>query len=216
MKKISLFVFSFSLAVGFSSCFGGHKNDPEQNPNKTTNPLQALVNMEKNAVAGTDAASAKIKERKAKGDTLAMPYADLIKYLPTSIAGYKAGEPTGSSMNMTGMSYSSAEIEFTNDKDESIKVSLVDYNSAASLYQGMTALWASGFSMDSPDEKAGGIKFNNDVAGWEDYHKKSKEADVTLGIGYRFYLTVHADNQESTEFAKSVAKSLDLSKLAAL
>jgi hypothetical protein len=70
--------------------------------------------------------------------------------------------------------------------------------------------------MDSPDEKANGLKLDNDIVGWEDFHKKTKEVDVTLGIGYRFYLTVHADNQESTEFAKSVAKSMDLSKLASM
>jgi hypothetical protein len=212
MKKISLFIFPLVAALSLASC-GGKPKDEEVPP---TNPIQALANAEKNMAAGTNAADAKIQARRAKGDTLAMPYADLEKYLPENVDGYKKGEPTGESMNMTGMSWSTAEVDFTNDKNETIKVTLVDYNQAASMYTSMAAVWGSGFSMDSPEEKANGIKLDNDIAGWEDYHKKSKDVDVTLGIGYRFYLTVHADNQENTEFAKSVAKSMDLAKLSSL
>ncbi len=214
MKKISILAFPFAISLAFSSCFGGK---PKEEETKTTNPLQAIANMEKNVVTGTSAADAKMKARKAKGDTLAMPYADLEKYLPASLDGYKVDEqPTGTSMNMTGMSYSSAEVSFKNDKGNNVKVTLIDYNAAYGMYSGMTAMWASGLSVDSPEEKADGIKFDGDVAGWEDYHKKTKEADVTLGIGYRFYLTVHAENQDNTDFAKSVAKSIDLSKLSSL
>lgn len=213
MKKISFILFSSALAMSFIACGG----KPKEEEVKSTNPLQALVNAEKNVAAGTNAADAKMQARKAKGDTLAMPYENLEKFLPTSVAGYKVTEePTGTSLNMTGMSYSSAEVEFTNDKNETVKVTLIDYNAAAAMYTGATAIWASGFSMDSPDEKANGLKLDNDIVGWEDFHKKTKEVDITLGIGYRFYLTVHADNQESTEFAKSVAKSMDLAKLAAM
>jgi len=214
MKKILILVFPFAIAIGFSSCMGGK---PKDEPIPTTNPLEALSNMEKNVVSGNDAAQAKMKARKAKGDTLAMPYADLEKYLPASVDGYKIDEqPTGTSMNMTGMSYSSAEENFKNDKGDHVKITLIDYNAAYGMYSGVTAMWASGLSIDSPDEKAGGVKFDGDVAGWEDYHKKTKEADVTLGIGYRFYLTIEADNQDNTDFAKSVAKSIDMSKLSSL
>ena len=213
MKKTAILIAAFGLAISFSSCGG----KPKEEEVKSANPLQALVNAEKNVAAGTNAADAKMQARKAKGDTLAMPYENLEKFLPASVAGYKVTEePTGTSLNMTGMSYSSAEVEFTNDKGDRVKVTLIDYNAAAAMYTGATAIWASGFSMDSPDEKANGLKLDNDIVGWEDFHKKTKEVDVTLGIGYRFYLTVHADNQESTEFAKSVAKSMDLSKLASM
>ena len=42
-------------------------------------------------------------ERKAKGDTLAMPYKDLQAYLP-DVNGYtKDGGPKGSQVNMPGM-----------------------------------------------------------------------------------------------------------------
>src|ERR1035437_195609 len=72
----------------------------------------------------------KMKERRAKGDTLALPYAELQKYLPESIDGYKADKPGGASINMQKISYSSADVQFKNDKGGHIKVTIIDYNQA--------------------------------------------------------------------------------------
>ena len=54
-------------------------------------------------------------ERKAKGDTLAMPYKDLQAYLP-DVSGYtKEGGPKGSQVNMPGMgSWSQTDQAYTN------------------------------------------------------------------------------------------------------
>ncbi|MBI3509360.1 MAG: hypothetical protein HY064_01760 [Bacteroidetes bacterium] len=203
-----------ALAFLFASC--GGKKDAD----KTNNPFEKLANdvknLDNNIKTSTNAADQKLKDRRAKGDTLAMPYADLIKYLPTAIDGYKSEEPTGKTMNMTGMSTSNAEVTFTNDNGNRIHISIVDYNAAYSYYTGLTAMWAMGMSIDSPDEIAKGVKMDNDIAGWEEYRKKTKDATVTLGIGYRFYLQIEASNQDGTDNIKNIAKSMDLAKLASM
>ena len=75
-----------------------------------------------------------------------MDYKDLQNYLPSSVNGYEAGEPSGSTMNMQGMSFSSAEIEFTNQDGDNVRVTLLDYTSAIMMYQAATAMWTAGIS----------------------------------------------------------------------
>ncbi len=219
MKKIFIIISASIFAFGLASCGGkkaGDEKVDEEGVSKSNNPIEALANMGKDMEEGNNAAQAKIKERRAKGDTLAMHYEELMKYLPTSVNGYKAETPDGSSINMPGSSYSTANVTFRNDKGDDIKITLMDYNAAYEMYSSITGLWALGMSIDSPDEKANGVKFEGDIGGWEDYHKKSHDASLTLGIGYRFWLQVEGSNQESTEFIKSVAKTMDLAKLSNL
>jgi hypothetical protein len=222
MKKALMVISGFTLAFGLLSC-GGKKagddttgNDEVTKVKNTLGAVGAMATVGKEMKKENEVAQAKIKERRAKGDTLAIPYADLMKYLPASIDGYKAGEPDGSTVNMPGASYSAVNVNFKNDKGDHVKVTLMDYNAAYGLYSSVTALWTMGMSIDSPEEKANGVKFDGEIGGWEDYHKKSKAAQLTLGIGYRFWLQVEANNQESNDFIKSVAKSMDLAKLSNL
>lgn len=217
MKKIIVVISASVFAFGLISCGGGKDEKIEEETVKQpANPLEALANMGNEMEKGNDAAQAKIKERRAKGDTLAMPYAELTKYLPEKIDGYKREEPDGATINMPGASYSSAEVVFKNDNGDRIKVQLLDYNAAYQMYSSVTALWAMGMSVDTPEQKAGGIKFEGDIGGWEEYGKKNQKAQITLGIGYRFWLQIEADNQENTEFVKSIAKSMELSKLSSM
>lgn len=212
--KIIKFLPVAALTLSLISC-GGGKEEKEEEVSVSKNPLEALVNageaMEKSANAG----EAKMKERRAKGDTLAMPYAELQKFLP-KIDGYTIeGDPNGATVNMGAVSYSSSEAKYKKGENW-VKVSIIDYNQAYAMYSAATAMWAMGMSVDTPDEKAGGIKFGDDVGGWEVFQKKNKKAAVTLGVGSRFWVNIEADNQENTEFVKSVAKSIDLSKLSAM
>lgn len=177
--------------------------------------LGGLMKMGKEMGDAAKKSEDKMKERRAKGDTLAMHYSELQKYLP-SIDGYTMKEPDGGSVNMTGMSYSNAEGRYKNDKGKRIKVTIIDYNQAFALYSTATAMWAMGLTVDSPSEKASGFKLDDKTGGWESYKKKSKKATVTLGIGDRFWINVEAEDQENTDFAKEIAKSIDLSKLAAI
>jgi hypothetical protein len=213
MKNISKLTLSAALAFGLISCGGGKKDDSTTVTNATA--VVAAATAENAAKTGMDDANAKMKARRAKGDTLAMPYTDLQKYLPASIDGYTAETPTGASMNMMNMSYSTAMVHFKKDNDW-VKVTIVDYNQAINLYNSATAMWSMGLTVDSPEEKANGIKPDNTIGGWQVYKKKTKDATVTLGVGYRFWVQVEANDQADADKVLSIAKSVDLSKLANL
>jgi hypothetical protein len=148
------------------------------------------------------------------GQSETMNYKDLQNYLPKSIPGYEAGEPDGQTMNMQGMSFSSAEIEFTDDEGHFVRITLMDYVGAASMYQAATALWATGMSYEDDEKIARSVKLSDNIVGWEEFEKKEKNASLALGIGERFFLSIQADDQDNTDFVKSVANKMDIETLA--
>lgn len=217
MKKLIGTFLAAALMLSFVNCGGESKKEEEEKAAAKSlgGALGSLMKMGKEMEKSAKAAQDKQAERRAKGDTLAMPYAELQKYLPV-IEGYKMEEPDGGSVNMNGMSYSNAEGRYKNDKGKTIKVSIIDYNQAYSMYSAATAMWAMGMTIDTPKEKANGFKIDDNTGGWEVYQKKNKQATVTLGIGDRFWVNVEAEDQENTEFVKEIAKKIDLAKLAAI
>jgi len=157
------------------------------------------------------------KNMEDKKDAKAIHYEELIKYLPESINGYElVGEPKGASMDMSGMSYSSAEVRYKNGNGDHINISLLDYNAAYSMYSMATAMWASGFKIDTSEEIAQSLNFSDNVNGWESFKKKSNKATIILGLGDRFLLTIEGDNQKNTANLKDIAKSMKIEELASL
>lgn len=176
--------------------------------------VQNMADNTNNADKLQEQALERREERRKRGDTLAMPYQDLQKYLPASVNGYTAAEPKGESFNMAGMSYSTAHREFTNEQGERVQVNLIDYNSAYSMLTAATAFWQAGYSMETSDQ----IQRTFDPGlgsgvGFEDYNKNSKSAKVTYVLGDRFLLTVEADNAPGTDFVKDIAASMPLKEL---
>lgn len=212
MKKIA---FLITIPLFLFSCGGEEPKEKEmENIDVEKNPLGALMKMGKNMADNAEKMEKKMKENK---DAKAIHYEELLKYLPESIDGYQInGEPKGTSMDMQGMSYSSAEIEFKDKEGNRIDIALLDYNAAYSMYSMATAMWASGFKVDTSEEFAQSISFGDNINGWESYKKKSNRASVALGIGDRFLLTIEGNNQNGTDKLKGVAKSMDLESLAAL
>ncbi|MCB0806580.1 MAG: hypothetical protein KDC05_12340 [Bacteroidales bacterium] len=144
----------------------------------------------------------------------AMNYKELQGYLPASISGYEAGEPGGQTTNMQGMSFSSADIKFTNSSGGYIQITLLDYKAAINMYQAATAMWNAGMSFENDDQIARSVQWEDDIAGWEEFRKKDKEGKIALGIGNRFFLSIEANQQEDLDFVKSIAKKMDLKSLA--
>jgi hypothetical protein len=220
MNKLSTLFLPASLALTLISC---GSSDKKSDATDQTN-VQSVVNQAEaiKAVTGVDAKAtedtyaAKMKERRAKGDTLAMPYTDLQKYLPQALSGYTPEKPTGGSVNMGQMSYSSANIRFKKDNGDWVRVSIVDYNQAYNLYSTASMVWKMNISADSPQKKTNSVKLDNSEGGLENYNKQNKEAKITLGVGSRFWIDVEASNQADVSMVESVAKSLDLSKMASM
>lgn len=161
------------------------------------------------------------KERKERGDTLAVNFHKLQEFLPEEIPGYTAEKPTGESINMMGVSYSQAKRTYIkkldDENDESIEITILDYNSASNLYTAATAMWLSNYSYENEDGY--GKSYNPEVPdsfGFEEYETNSKSATVTIALAYRYILTIEGTNQKDTEHIKQMLKYINLSDLAKL
>ena len=160
MKKI-LFPMLF-VSIGFILFSCGKVKD-------ATNAAEGL----KNYAEGMKESANKMEERRANGDTVSMPYGELQKLLPSSISGYtKDGEPKGESVNMVGMSYSTASQVFKNG-DAKITINIMDYSASYAAFGAATAMFLTGFSVDNDQEHLGAIDLGvSGVKAWEDVKKK--------------------------------------------
>jgi hypothetical protein len=131
-------------------------------------------------------------------------YKDLEKFLPSVIEGYEKEDPEGTSLNMAGFSVASASAEYTGPDGNYIRVSILDYNAAPSVYKTETAMWGKGITIDSDDEYAKSFSLNNELNGWESFQKINKKANVVVGIGNRLLISVQANNQLDAEKSKDI------------
>ena len=206
MKNLLRF-FTLFTATTIIAC-GGNKQE-EENIDIEKNPLGALMKMGENMEKQAKKMEEQMEHRK---DAKAMHYEELMKFLPESIDGYEKEDPKGESVDMNGISFSSAEVRFKKGNDD-IKVTILDYNAAMSMYTMATAMWASGFKVDSSEELAQSVTIDDNVHGWETFKKKSHDASLVLGVNDRFLVTIEGDNQENLDLLKSVAKSMNLGSL---
>jgi len=187
--------------------------------------MEAMKNVAENADNMKETMSEQeqfMKERAAKGDTIAMPYAELQKFLPTSIDGYKLdGEPSGSQQSMTGFSTSMTEQHWVSTSGDTnnpsrLKVILTDWGGTNGAY----ALAGLGFALNlqSEDNTHKMRTYKMDIPytyAIEEYQKDSKESKVTVGTRYRYIINVETENGGEdrtalvTEVATGIAKNLD-------
>lgn len=210
MKKV-LAIAICSFFIGLISCNSGDKND---NSEAVTDEKEHVNNKEE----ATDVdKNSKWEQRRAKGDTLALPYKDLQAYMP-EISGYtKEGGPKGSQMNMPGMgSWSEAEQEYING-DKRVSVKIVDYNAAWQTFQGMTAIYGMGFSSEDDTKKQGhadlGIK---DVYAYQTTYKSEPKSELIVIANDRFMISLNSNGENSESFLKDIARQMNLGKLSAL
>jgi hypothetical protein len=203
MKKILFPVLFMLVGVMLFSC--GKVKD-------AANAAEGL----KNYAEGMKESADKMVERRAKGDTVSMPYGELQKLLPSSIVGYtKDGEPKGESVNMAGMSYSTASQVYKNG-DAEITINIMDYSASYAAFGAATAMFSTGFSVDNDQEHLGAVDLGiSDVKAWEDVKKKEKKSTIIAGVNERFLVTAEGRNVEA-DFVKEAVKSVDLKKLAGM
>lgn len=189
---------------------------------KVDEASQAMKNLETMAESAKDVESTqnvidkRREERRAKGDTIAMPTDQLKGYLPNDIAGYKAGEPETSSTEMQGMSFAQATRTYTREDGSTIRVQLTDYNGSALGYAGMAFVFSLKMRNDNAQETSGTFQTGNPmINGFEKFDKVSKNSTLTYGLGGRFILNIDAEKQDIA-FAHSVGEKVDLNKLAGM
>jgi len=208
MKKLFLLLGIPALLFS-TSC---RNREKEQGKIESVGDLtEASQNVEKKMKASSD----RWAERRAKGDTLALPYKELQSYLP-DINGYsKDGGPKGSQMSGYGMgSWSQAEQEYSNG-DNRVSIKIFDYNAAQQAFMGMTAMFGMGFSSEDDDKKQASVDVGvKNVAAYETLYKKEKRAEMSMVAGDRFIINIESNGVGDEDFIRSVAKSMDLSGLA--
>lgn len=204
-----------ALAVGLliSGCGANEKVNEMQ---QTYNNVQSMAEAGEKMDEAQKHLEARAEERRKRGDTLAMSYQDLQKYLPAQVQGYTAQEPEGQSTNVPGMSFSTANRNYTNTQGETVTVTVIDYVAAAGMLNAYAAYSQAGFSMEDNHGYTRG--FSTDIeysGGWEKYDKDSKAAEVHYVLGGRFLVSIETPNKPDTKFAKDIASSMSLKELAA-
>jgi hypothetical protein len=210
MKKIATF---FAAACLIASC--EKASEIKQAADNAESFAKAASNMEENMAASEQ----RREERRKRGDTLAVPYQELQKYLPENIGGYTAQAPDGTTMNSEMGSYSSASRRYTkagaDGSEDYVEVAIVDYNASADMFTGLTSMWGANFSMEDANgyTKTFNPGFKNGI-GWEHFDKQNKNSELSYGLGDRFIVTIKSSNQSNNDFVKSVGNSMKLAELA--
>lgn len=197
--------------LGLVGCGGSH------DVNTTKGVLGALAEAGSKMVDTQKEAEKFYNERKAKGDTIAMAYSELQKFLPSAPSDYTAAEaPTGSSQSMGGFSMSQTEATFNkpaaaDGTTPSIQVSIVDFGGTQSAYTMMALPMMMNMSSEDAHQKMQTLKMGMPYTwGSEEFNKDDKTAKVTLVTRYRYVISVEARNQgeDKTAMAKSMAEEI--------
>lgn len=210
MKYLSI---TLSVLILFFFGCGEEMDQVNETIEVAKNAKEIATNMEKNV----SKAEKRMEKRKEIGDTLAMNYKELQKYLPESIEGYTAKKPEGQSSQMGVYSFSQARREYVKDTPEGksyVKIEIMDYNQTHQMFMGITSAWSS--KMKFEDDMMIEQTFDPDIentTAFESYNKKRNEAKVTYAVAWRFIIEARANNQEGTDFLKKVVSKMDLKEL---
>ncbi|GAB3292502.1 hypothetical protein [Hymenobacter tenuis] len=206
MKKLATLLLGTSLLT--TAC------EQAQQAKESYTAISKLKDAGERLETSMDEAKTQREEREKRGDTLSLPYKDLQAYLPTEVSGFTAANPTGQSMKMSGIAFSTAGRDFTKDS-VTVKTELIDYNGANQMYQGASAMLGLGLESEDDDQitKSSSLGIKG-ASGMETYRKKEREAEILLAVGGRFLVKVSADKQNDLALVESVAKQINLEKLA--
>jgi hypothetical protein len=189
-----------------------------QKANDVKNALSAAQAVSSGAIEEGLADAEKLqKERVANGDTLAIPYEELQKFLPTDVSGYtSSGEPEGSSQSMPGFSMSQVRQRWAgtaaaDGSTPEVEVTLVDFGGTQQGYAMMAAPMMMGIRQEDSHRKVGSVKVDiPHTGGWEEFNKDNKDAKFTAVTRYRYVITVEARNQgeDRSSMVKSMAEEI--------
>lgn len=220
-QRFKTSIAALALAAVLFSCGGSKPENQEMEEGEEvgiTNALDKVEDMAKAAEQSQKDANKKMEERIRRGDTLAISYSELAKFLPDEIDGYKAeGEARGETTSMPGMSISVARKKLVKGQDY-INLELSDYNGGAnSVSQGALAMFsmAAEISMENNDMKQTGFKQGDDIKGSLIYQKNRQVAELSAVISGRFLVKMEAGNQKDAEKLKEYFQKISLNELAA-
>jgi len=211
MRRV-LLTASISGVLALYGCGGELKEMSEQVEN-----IKNIAESAQDAQTTISKIEQRQKERREKGDTLALSTDELMKYLPSSLAGYTAEEPAYETVNVEGMSYSQVSRSYTSPDKGTVDIQLADYNASMAQYGFQTMMFGIKIRTDNAEKTEGTFQTSNEmINGYETFYKQSGEAEVTYALGGRFIVIMKAEKQKNTDWLKSVAENMGIAKLAAM
>jgi PGF-CTERM protein len=170
-----------------------------------------LIGMLLVSVVGLSAMSTAIANDEATA-THAVPFDQLIEFLPNAPSGWDGGEPTGMTFTHEEGTWSMATESYTKKGAEDVTADVVitDY---AIYTVGWSTAWQSFVAYETTE---GYIK-KVDVQGspaWEVYDKESAEYALNIGINDRFLAIIATNSDKDTLY--DFANTIDYNGIAAL
>ena len=214
MKRLQYSLYSLFI-IGFLASCGSDKKSTVIESDDGKVKIENLKNAGEQMEMAVNDAEKRREERKKRGDTLAMNYKELQKYLP-DINGYtKSGNPGGESMTMPGMgSFSQADQSYESG-DKSIEITLLDYNQSMLGFTAASAMFSMNIQVENDQEKSGSFETGiNGVRGYETISKTDQRAEVMYAIADRYMLTLKLNGSNDADVLKKIAKGMKLDELA--
>ena len=145
-------------------------------------------------------------------DQEAIPYKELQKFVPTSLAGFSEdGDADGSTMSMNGMSFSTAERHYKKGGQD-LNVTIVDYHGAATMYSSAAMAW--GMNMQFEDEESKMETFNDgDFHGVIEVQKKEQQTRLIGGYKNRYFVEIDLNGASNKQAVLDILKALNISRL---
>ncbi len=204
-------VVALMVAALLVSC-GGETKELAQ----SINTIKDIAGSTDQIETSTNALEKRRQERKANGDTLAIPADKLAEMLPNTINGFTAQEAEKQSLEVPGMSYTQASRQYTSN-DATITATIADYNSSEAGFGLQTMLFSVKIRIDNADKTEGTFQTGNPlINGYESIDKHSGSANVKYAVGGRFIITIESTKAKSLDELKAIAASMDLDKLATM
>lgn len=209
MKNFLFLLLLSSLILG--SCKQSEKNNNKEEAGNE------MSQMSEHMQKAYDRGKERVEARRAKGDTLPIHFDKLKDFLPKQLKGFTPeGEPNGRIVSAQGMGFSMTEQKFKAGKDE-VSIIISDYNGMPSIYSMATAMIKANVTFENNDQSLKSLNLGiDDVGAMETYNKTQKEAGILIGVGERFFVKIKVTNQENTELAETIAKTLPLKEMAAM
>ncbi|MFP4368624.1 MAG: hypothetical protein ACOC2K_01020, partial [Bacteroidota bacterium] len=207
--KFYNFLFAIIFTLFFVSC--GEEMD---NIRETADVVSKMEDTGKEMEKSRTEAEKRMEKRRAEGDTTAMHYKELQKFLPDNINGYEAQEPKGSTQTMGAFSTSEASRRYNKDGDF-IEIKIMDHNMNVGMYSALTG-WAK-MNVSKEDDTGYERTFdpgNEHIVALEKFKHNGGRAEINYGVGYRFWLTIRGSGLDDTDKLKEVANKMPLKKMA--
>ena len=182
-----------------------------------TSALQAVAEASGGIADRQKEAEKFYNDRKEKGDTVAMAYTELQKFLPSAPSDYTASEePSGSSQSMGAFSMSQTEQSFVkpaaaDGSVPTIKVSIVDFGGTQAAYGMMALPMMMNMSQEDAHHRMQTLKMDAPYTwGSEEYNKDDKSTKVTIITRYRYVVSVEARDhgEDKSAMARSLAEDI--------